>query len=190
MNSPRRQRDHFFLEFLEAIRPAISAFSPYPASGWSVPYGMLLGFKHATLHKWRSWKKIPEDVYQNANNLLALQEIAFLDPAAATVEDARAIARSRLTDALQDIPEPKTRKKPGPRACHSPRRFRRTTDDDAWHAAKLRAEGLRTDQIADRMGCSMRTVQKLLKSVLGAYQPVGVGRPPKAASASKQRELV
>ena len=185
MNSPKRQPDYFFLSFLEAVKPAIEAFSPHHSPVWSTPYGLLLGFKHGTLHKWRSWRKIPEDAYQNASNILALQEIAFLDPETATVEDAKAIAATRLTDALLDTPEPKARKVPAARRDHAQRRCPRTTEDDAWKAVTLRAQGYRSDQIADELGCSMRTVQKLLKSVLGDYQPVGVGRPAK----TKEREL-
>lgn len=186
MNWPKRQPDHFFLTFLESMKPAIELFSPHKATVWSLPYGMLLGFKHGTLHKWRSWKKIPEDAFQNASNLLALQRIAFLDPETASVEDARSIARERLTDALRDMPAPKERTPPKPRSSHNQRRCSPLADDMVWRAVQLRSEGKPTAEIADDLGCSMRTVQKHLKSVLGDYQPLGVGRPPKAA---KQKEI-
>lgn len=162
-----RQPDCAFHQFLDAIKPSIEAFAPHPAALWWEPYCLLLGMREGTIFKWRRWRKLPEDAYQNVSNLLALQEIAFLDPASATVEDARKIARARLTEALAPLPAPRIPKEPRPRAPSTEPRFRRTTDDDAWHAVNLHSRGLQPVDIADAMGCSLRTVQRLLARVLG-----------------------
>ena len=160
------QPDCAFHRFIDEIKPSIEAFSPHPAALWWEPYCLLLGMRQGTIFKWRSWRKLPEDAFQNVNNLVALQQVAFL-PDSATAEDARNIARRRLSEALAPLPAPKTPKSPRPRAPATDPKFRRTTDDDAWYAANLYAGGLSPVDIAEDMGCSLRTVQRLLARVLG-----------------------
>ena len=161
-----QQPDCIFHHFLDEMRPSIEAFSRYPASRWWEPYCALLGMRKGTIFKWRSWRKLPDDGFQNVSNLLALQQIAFL-PDTATVADARDIARDRLTESLDTLPPPRMPRSPRPRAPSTAPRFRHTNDDDAWHAANLYASGLCPVDIAIDMGCSLRTVQRLLARVLG-----------------------
>ncbi len=144
----------------------------------------MLGFGYHTLYNWRRARRIPDYAYQNSMNLLALQEIALLEPGA-TMDDAVGIARQRLEQALSTIPEPRQRKTASPRRVAEARRSGRMTEERAWEAVRMHNQGRTNDQIADHLGCSMRTVQKMLKSVLGSYQPVRLGRPPR----SREREL-
>jgi micrococcal nuclease len=119
-----RQPDCAFHQFIDEIKPSIQAFSPHAPTLWWEPYCLLLGMRQGTIFKWRNWRKLPDDAYQNVSNLLALQEIAFL-PDTATAEDARDIARRRLSDALAPLPVPKTPKPRRPRAPATDPSFRR-----------------------------------------------------------------
>lgn len=162
-----KQPDFFFQTFIEAVKPAIKAFAPHACSSWTVPYCHLLGMKDGTVRNWRSWRKLPNNAFQNASNILALQEIALLDAPGATLEDAKAIARARLVDALSDMPEPKASALPADIVVDIPPPRGEVHEQNVQAVLTYHAEGLAPVDIAAKTGLHFRTVTRMLKDHLG-----------------------
>jgi AraC-like DNA-binding protein len=153
-----RQPEYFFKDFLNAIRPTIDAFSPAPWAHWWIPYGRLLGRTRSPITQWKSWKRVPENVYQNAQNLLALQQIALLPPDA-SLDQARSIASSRLSDALS-----------GTCACLPSRPSRwplQQNEDKTWRALELYGQGWLLVDIAREIESHPDSVSRMIRRVTG-----------------------
>jgi hypothetical protein len=174
------QPDFFFRAFLEAIKPAIATYAPCPTVRRWMPYARLLGVGERTLVSWKTFRKVPEDAYQNASNLLALQEIAQLSGTGADLEDACAIARRRLTDALAGLEPPPARRSAPSRPAHGPaanpptrspdpyvRPYRWTSEEETWQAVHLHNQGLHVTAIARELKRDPKTIRRMLASVLG-----------------------
>jgi hypothetical protein len=180
----REQHPEFFFQhFMQAIKPTIDALSPHKASCWWMPYAALTGFHRQTIARWRAMKRLPEHAIQTVQSLLALHEIASLDHADATLEDAKRIARDRLVHSLLTVPQARPAEAPvcrKPRAGHGPatgprrrppspntRPYRWPSDEEVWAAAQLHADGLSPRQIGRGMDRDVKTVRSMLGRVLG-----------------------
>jgi hypothetical protein len=159
------QPEYFFDQFVEAVKPGIEAFTPCAPTTWWQPYSALMGITRNTIFKWRSWKRLPEYAYQNARNILALHQIATLGGDAASLEQARTIARERLTEALagvERIVPPRARRyryisKPYPK---TPRAF---TPEETARALNLHGQGCRPSDIGKVLDRDPCVIRRLLK---------------------------
>lgn len=171
--------DFFFQHFILAIKPTIDALSPHKASCWWMPYAALTGFHRQTILRWKSMKRLPEHAIQTVQSLLALHEIASLDRADATLEDAKRIARDRLARSLLTVQQARPAEAPvcrKPRAGHGPatgprrhlpapytRPYRWPSDEEVWAAAQLHADGLSPREIARGLDRDVKTVRSMLE---------------------------
>lgn len=147
-------------------------------------------------------KRLPEHAIQTVQSLLALNEIATLDRADATLEDAKRIARDRLARSLLTVQPARPADAPvrrKSRAGHGPatgprrhlpspytRPYRWPSDEEVWAAVKLHADGLSPREIGRGLDRDVKTVRSMLERVLGEQAL----QRPTARCRDKQKEPV